>query len=155
MLSHIFPLGTLYAKPPVVPQPKDGCLLTFPNYVTGSLMGVECTYGDRTEVENLLKLAHAERYYKSAPQAVVSENKAAEMLGIRPSTLRGWVAKGWIYRWFGSNYEYVFSYAEVQALQTARPRTLRSSRLKRTGYPWPSIKRGVLIQEDFDDLDFL
>jgi hypothetical protein len=131
MLSHIFSLGTLYAKPPVLPQSNDGCLLTFPNYVTGSLIGVECTYDKRTEVGTLLKLAHAERYYKSAPQAVISEHKAAEMLGIRPSTLRGWVAKGWIYRWIGSNYEYVFSAFEVQALQIARPRTLQSPRPKR------------------------
>jgi hypothetical protein len=132
MLSHIFSLGTLYPKPPVVPQANDGCLLTFPNYVTGSLMGVECTYANRTKVESLLMQAHAERYYKSAPQAVVSESKAAELLKIHPSTLRGWVNKGWIYRWWGSKYDYVYSSYEVQALQIARPRTLLSSRPKLT-----------------------
>jgi hypothetical protein len=123
MLSHIFSLGTLYPKPTVVPEPKDGCLLTFPNYVTGSLMGVECAYAVRIQVENLLKLAHAERYYKSPPPKVVLELKAAEMLNISPSTLRGWVSKGWIYRWY-TLYGSVFSDAEVQALRLAKPRSL-------------------------------
>lgn len=160
MLNHIFSLGTLYPKLPVVSQPNDGCLLTFPNYVTGSLMGVECTYANRTKVESMLKLAHAERYYKAAPQAVVSEHKAAEMLKIHPSTLRGWVAKGWIYRWWGSNYEYIYSSFEVQALQIGRPRTLLSSRSKRPPRPKLTVQAAWPKNQDFplpmghNDLDF-
>ena len=127
MLSHVFSLGTHYAKPSSVPipQPQEGCLIVFPNYVTGFLMGVECALKSRKQVEQLLKLAHAERFYEAHPPQTLTEAGAAKRLDISVSTLQAWARKGWIYRWDIPRYcGHVYSNAEVQALRLARPRSL-------------------------------
>lgn len=126
MLSHISALGSLYASSttPRVPQPKDSCLLSFPNYVTGFLMGVECSYASRKQVKQLLKLAHAERFYVTPPPRVLTPEATTNLLRISLSTLSSWVSKGWIYRWYTRHGLSVFSETEVQALRLARPRSL-------------------------------
>jgi hypothetical protein len=140
MLNHLLPLGTLYPTPATSPviKPDDRCLLFFPNYVTGALMGVDCAATEREQVESWLKLAHAERYYQAPPAQFLSLDAAAAQLKLSRSTIWRWIAKGWLYSWRARNYECVVSQAEVHALRLASPRGLDwSPRPRRVSTPAP------------------
>jgi len=136
MLSHVQTLETLATPLPhhrTLPKPQDTGLYVFPNCTNGALMGVEYPLELGREVERLLRRAHEDRQVW-CPQHALSANDAAKKLGISRSTLRRWVAKGWIYAWtkwdtdfLGLYIEtpgYLFSEMEVEAYRLAKPRAL-------------------------------
>lgn len=102
MLSHIQMLKTFADMSPnrrIIPQPQDTSLFVFPNCTTGALMCVECSPEVGPEVELLLMCAHVHRKHSCLPADVLPACIAAKMIGISRSTLRRWVAKGWIRAW--------------------------------------------------------
>lgn len=136
MLSHIQMLATLATPLPhqrTLPKPQDTRLYVFPNCTTGALMGVEYPLEMGWEVKRLLRRAHEDRQ-DGCPRHALSANDAAKKLGISRSTLRRWVAKGWIYVWTNWDIDflglyidipgYVFSEEEVEAYCLAKPRAL-------------------------------
>ena len=99
MLSHIQMLRTLDSPQRTVPKPQDTTLYVFPNCTTGALMCVECPLEVGPEVELLLMCAHINRKHLNPPSDILPTYIAAKMIGISQSTLRRWVAKGWIRAW--------------------------------------------------------
>lgn len=147
MLSRIQMLKTLEPVPLPIPKPQDTALYVFPNHTTGALMCVECPLEAGPEVELLLLCAHIHRKHLNPPPGVLPTRIAAKMIGISQSTLRRWVAKGWIRAWSkqesidkgyppiwdideykGRNYwpgpGYIFYNQEVEAYRLAKPRDL-------------------------------
>jgi hypothetical protein len=137
MLSHIQMLETPTTglfTPHITRKSCDTGLYVFPNCTTGALMGVKYPSKFGSQVALLLRLAFDERDY-TLPTYALSEDAAAEKLGINCATLRQWVKKGWIWYWtewkkFGdSNVMFplpgkIFSEIEVEALRLAKPRNL-------------------------------
>lgn len=147
MLSHIQMLKTLEPFPLPIPKPQDTALYVFPNHTTGALMCAECPLEVGPEVELLLFCAHVHRKHLSPPPEVLPTRIAAKMIGISQSTLRRWVAKGWIRAWsrqgpIDRGYPavwnedecsdidcwagpgYLFCSQEVEAYRLAKPRDL-------------------------------
>ena len=125
MLNHIqglesFSMGSMST-------PEDMGLYVFPNCTNGALIGVKYPLKAGSQVSLLLRLAFEERLtYRPTIELLAPD--AAAKLGISLSTLRRWIAKGWIYYWPAEDADgrevKVFSEAEVEALRLAKPRDL-------------------------------